>query len=125
MIKAAVAVLAMLLASMIVPATSNAADIKGLFPVSLEHAAMEIVPQFERSSGHKIAITYGTAGGIATKIRSGEVADVAIATAAQMDDLEKGAKIVAGSNVGLAKVGAGVLVRKGASKPDISSVDRL
>jgi molybdate transport system substrate-binding protein len=72
-----------------------------------------------------VSIEFGTAGGVATKVRNGEAADVLISTGAQIDSLQKEGKIVAGSKIGIVKVGVGVLVAKGASKPDISSVDRF
>ncbi len=105
--------------------TAAAAEITAFFPVSMEHTAREVVPPFEKTSGHKVTIQYGTAGAVATKVRNGEVADVLISTAAQIDALSKDNKLVAGSNSGLAKVGVGMLVPKGAAKPDISTVEKF
>jgi molybdate transport system substrate-binding protein len=102
---------------------ATAAEVTALFPLALEHTAHEVLPSFEKSSGHKVTIQFGTAGAVATKVRAGEVADVLISTAAQIDSLVQEGKVVAGSTSGLAKVGVGMLVRKGAVKPDISSVD--
>jgi molybdate transport system substrate-binding protein len=102
-----------------------AEEITALFPFSMEHTALSVVPPFEKSSGNKVTIQYGTAGAVATKVRNGEVADVLISTAAQVEGLSKENKLVAGSSSGLAKVGVGMLVRKGATKPDISSVDKF
>ena len=48
---------------------------------------------------------------------------MAIVSNKQMDDLERQGKIVAGSKVPLAKVGVAIMVRPGAPKPDVSSVD--
>src|SRR5262249_53124936 len=55
----------------------------------------------------------------------GEVADVVIASGPRIDELLKQGKVAAGSRVDVAKVGVGVLVRKGAAKPDIASADAL
>ena len=107
----------------LVPA--RAADIVALLPVSMEHTAHEVIPAFEKSTGNKVSIQFGTAGAVAGKIRAGETADILISTAAQIEALLKEGKLIAGSNAGLAKVGVGVLVRKGAPKPDISSVESL
>src|SRR5258708_2223371 len=54
---------------------ADAAEIKAFFPLSLEHTAMELIPPFERSWGHRVTIVYSTAGAVATKIRNGEAAD--------------------------------------------------
>src|SRR5262245_38223234 len=100
-----------------------AADIKVISPIALEYVMVPLVPEFERSSNHKISISYGTAGQVTDRVQKGEYADVVMTTGPQIDNLQKQAKIVAGSRVELAKVGIGVFVRKGALKPDIGSVE--
>jgi molybdate transport system substrate-binding protein len=56
-------------------------------------------------------------------VRKDEVADVVIVSSAQIDTLIREGKVVPGTRVDIAKVGVGVFVRKGAQKPDISSVE--
>lgn len=118
-----VAIAASLALPTLVMGSAGAADLKVFLPVSLQHTADQVVPPFERSAGHKVTITYGTAGAVAAKVRDGEAADVLVSTRAQIDDLQTRGKIAAGSGVGIAKVGVGLLVRKGAPKPDIGSAD--
>jgi len=79
--------------------------------------------EFEKSSGHKVTVTYGGVGGLTDRLQKDEAADVAIVSGPQIDELQKSGKVVAGSRVDIAKVGVGVFVRKGAAKPDISSAD--
>jgi molybdate transport system substrate-binding protein len=100
-----------------------AAEINILSGSAAEPAMTEIIPKFERSSGHKVTFDYGTVGGMAERIQKGEVADLAIVSGPQIEMLEKQGKIVAGSRIDLGTVGIGVFVRKGASKPDVSSVE--
>jgi len=102
---------------------AKAADVKVLSAVALESPLTELLSQFEGSSGHKIMSSYATAGVVMERVQKGEATDVAIATAVQIEDLQKAGKIVDGSGVGVAKVALGMFVRKGAPKPDISSVD--
>jgi molybdate transport system substrate-binding protein len=78
---------------------------------------------FQRSSGHKVVFDYGTAGNIKNRVQSGEIGDVAIVTRPLMDDLEKSGKIVRGSAVNLARSTVALVVRSGAAKPDISSIE--
>jgi len=100
-----------------------ALDIKVLSSGALEPPLNELLPEFERSSEHRVAITYGTGAALTSRIQKDEAADVAILLGQQIEDLQKQGKIVVGSRHDIAKVGVGVGVRKGAPKPDITSVD--
>jgi molybdate transport system substrate-binding protein len=91
----------------------------------LKTVMLELVPKFERTSGTKLTITWGSAAGLVKELESGAAADLAILTAEAIDDLIKRGKVVAGSRVDLARSGIGIAVRKGASKPDIGSPDAL
>jgi molybdate transport system substrate-binding protein len=85
----------------------------------------DLIPDFERASGHKVLIDFNSAGAIQRQIQGGELADVVITTGPAIDELQKQAKIIQGSRVDVARVGIGVAVRKGAPKPDIGSADAL
>jgi len=114
---------AMLLCAFAASSFATAAEIKILSPGSTEGAFSELLPQFEKSSGHSIAIDYGPVGALAARVGKGEAADVAILSEPQAVALRKQGKLVAGSETFIAKVGIGVFVRKGDPKPDISSVN--
>ncbi len=86
---------------------------------------LDLVPAFERSSGTKLAITWGSAAGLVKELATGAGGDLAILTAETIDDLVKRGKVVAGSRVDLARSGIGVAVRKGANKPDIGTPESL
>src|SRR5262245_21186997 len=100
-----------------------AAEIKLLSAVALKPVMDILVPEFEKSSGHKVTIGYGTVGALTERVQKGELADVTIVAGAQLDNLQTQGKIVGGSRANIAKVGVGAVVRKGAAKPDIGSVD--
>ena len=102
--------------------TARAAEIKLLCAVALQPGMVALIPDFEKSSGHKVTIAYGTAGAVADRVQKGEAADIVISSVPLIDQLQAQGKVVAGSRVNIAKVGVGVFVRKGA-KPDISSAD--
>ncbi len=102
---------------------ASAAEIKVLHTTAVKPPMDELLAGFEKSSGHKVIAAFGTAGAMVARIQKGEAVDVAIVTGPQIEDLQKQGRIVAGSRVDLAKVGIGVYVRKGAPKPDISSVE--
>jgi molybdate transport system substrate-binding protein len=78
---------------------------------------------FERISGHKVAFDYDTAGNIRNRVQSGELGDVAIVTRPQIDELEKNGKIDRGSTVNIARSAVALVVRRGAAKPDVGTID--
>lgn len=115
------------ISSMLMFATADdasAAQIKMLAGSAIETAMAVLIPQFEQQSGHKVAFDFnGAIGAMTARVRNGEAADVAIVSRQQIEALEKDGKVISGSRADIAKVGVGLFVRKGAPKPDISSVD--
>ena len=103
--------------------TARTAEIKLLCAVALHPAIDVLIPDFEKSSGHKVTVAYGNAGAIADRFQKGEAADLLINAAPLMDQLRTQGKVVAGDRIIIAKVGVSAFVRKGAAKPDISSTD--
>ena len=108
-----------------VSGTANAAEIKLLSASAFEPAMPGLLADFEKSSGHQVMAEYRTAGAVADRIQKGEAVDVAIVTDPLIDALQKQDRIIQNSRVNLVKVGIGVFVQRGASKPDISSMDAL
>jgi molybdate transport system substrate-binding protein len=100
-----------------------AAEIRFLSAVALKPVMDTLIPDFEKSSGHKVTIGYGTVGALTERVQKGEPADVAIVAGPQIDSLQTQGKVVVGSRANIAKVGVGAVVRKGAPKPDISDVE--
>lgn len=118
---------AITVASLLIVATAElavATEIKILSGSAIEPAMIELIPQFEQSSGHKITFdSNGTIGGMTERVQKGEAVDVLIVSSLQIAMLEKLGKIVPDSRADIAKVGVGMFVRKGAPKPDIGSVE--
>src|SRR5947199_176984 len=103
--------------------TASAAEIKLLSASALHPAIDALIPDFEKSSGHKVTVDYGTAGAVADRVQKGEAADIVLSSVPMNDRLQAQGKVVAGARVIIAKVGVGAFVRKGAAKPNISSAD--
>ena len=82
----------------------------------------ELVPQFERASGHSVSVSYDPAKVMLARIQKGETADLAILGSGAIDELVKQGKISAGSRRVLARCRVGIAVLAGKPKPDISSV---
>ncbi len=116
----ALAGLALLLAS--APAVT-AAEVRLICSNALHSVMTELGPQFEKATGHKLFITYGSTGPLKTEIEKGAAFDLAILGPAAIDDLIKQGKLTAATRVDLARSGMGVAIRKGASKPDLGSTE--
>ena len=114
---------AILAATLLVSGTLSAAELKLLTAGAFEEVVKELMPSFERQSGHKVTIERGTAGELKTRIERGDSFDVAVITPVVLDALAKEGKVVPVSRTNVATVGVGVGVKQGAPKPDISTVE--
>src|SRR5665647_483643 len=104
-------------------AGAAAAEIKVLTAGAFKQVVLALVPDFEKQTGHKVIVDNDTAGGLKKRVEGGEAFDVAVITPGVVDDLIGKGKIAAGSRVNLASVGVGVVVKEGAPKPDVSTVE--
>jgi molybdate transport system substrate-binding protein len=102
---------------------AHAAEIKVISSNALKTVLEELAPAFEQSSGHKLNFTFGAAVPLKAQIEKGATFDVAVLNAEGIDDLVKQGKLAGATRANLATSGAGVAVRKGAPKPDISTVE--
>jgi molybdate transport system substrate-binding protein len=102
---------------------AGAAEIKVLSAGAFKQVLLALVPDFERQTGHKVVVENDTVGGLAKRIDGGAAFDVAVLTPAAVNELSGKGKLVAGSRADLARVGVGVVVKEGAPKPDIGSVE--
>jgi len=102
-------------------ANSYATEVKVLATGALSGAFKEIVPQFERASGHKLTVRYAASPVVIKQIEAGESFDVAIAVSGPMNDAAKRGFFAPGERPAVSSVGLGAAVRAGAPKPDMSS----
>jgi molybdate transport system substrate-binding protein len=105
------------------PRGAASAEIKVLTAGAFKQVLLALLPAFEQQTGHKVSVDNDTVGALAKRIEGGETFDLAVLTPAAVDDLARKGKFVAGSRKNLARVGVGVVVKEGAPKPDIGSVD--
>jgi molybdate transport system substrate-binding protein len=99
-----------------------AAEIKVLTAGAFKQVLVALLPDFERTSGHKVVVENDTVGGLTKRIEGGETFDLAVLTPAAVDALASKGKLVPGSRANLARVGIGVVVKEGAPKPDVGSL---
>ncbi len=104
---------------------ANAADIKVLAAGAAKEVYLELIPQFEQNTGDRAVATWSGTADIKKRMADGEVYDVVIASAPDIDMFIQQGKMVAGSRTDLMKSGIGVAVRAGTPKPDIASSEAL
>jgi len=112
------------------PGGASAADIHVMISGGLSEAYRELVPAFEKTTGHKVITAYGPSMGrareaIPARLERGEPADVVVMFDAALDELIAANKVVAGSRVDLARSGIGAAVRQGTTRWDIATVAGL
>jgi molybdate transport system substrate-binding protein len=103
--------------------SAEAAEIKVLTAGAFKQVLLALVPAYEKQTGNKVTVENDTVGAVVKRVKSGDTFDVVIVSPAAVEDLAKDGKVVAGSRSDLAKVGVGIVVKEGAARPDISSVD--
>ena len=116
---------AMLGAAVVMAGIANAAEIKVIGSPGTRAPYTLLVPGFEKATGHKVTTTWGGVNAVAKRVADGEVADVVILPAAQIDDLIKLGKLIADSRVNVATSGIGVAIRAGAPKIDTGSSEGI
>jgi len=81
---------------------------------------------FRERTGRPAEVTFVTAPVLQQQVADGSArADVVVAPVARMDAFEAAGMVVAGVRATLGSVKAGVVIRKGAPRPDISSAQAL
>jgi molybdate transport system substrate-binding protein len=105
----------------IVPA--HAADLAVIAGGGIAGALNPLAAEFEKTSGHKVTIRYGTTPELIALAKSSAF-DAVVLPREFLDDAHATAKL-AGATTDIAKVGLGVAVRAGSPKPDISTPEAL
>ncbi|EWS56336.1 MULTISPECIES: substrate-binding domain-containing protein [unclassified Methylibium] len=102
-----------------------AAELKVIAPNAVKETVTEIAKRFERESEHRVVFTWAGSETISKRTAEGEVFDVVINAAQNIDRGATDGKLVPGSRADFAKSGIGVAVRSGLPRPDVSTVDGL
>jgi molybdate transport system substrate-binding protein len=118
------------LTALLTASAASAADVRVMISAGFYGAYSALGPAFERASGHHLVTTRGPSMGdspeaIPARLARGETADVVILDAGAADELASKGLVRAGSKVELAQSLIGMVVRAGAAKPDIGSVEAL
>ena len=110
------------------PLAAPGAEVQVMISAGYFSVYSQLAPAFERATGHKLVTTRGPSMGdspeaIPTRLGRGEKADVVIMDGHAADALAERGKVRADSKTMLARSQVGMVVREGAPKPDISTVE--
>ncbi len=106
-------------------AAAAGAEINIISGGAVEPGVTAAVELFRKEDGVDVKVRFATAPAILQRVGGGEAADVVIAPAATIEDLAKAGKLDAAARTPVGRVGVGVVVRDGAPKPDVSSLEAL
>ena len=84
-----------------------------------------LTPLFEKSSGHKVAYSYAVMSALRDRLAGGEAADVLVMPTNILDGYQKDGVVRRDGRGVLGLVPVNAVVRSGAAKPDLSSVDAV
>jgi molybdate transport system substrate-binding protein len=114
-------VMAAFLGAALMSHTARAAEITVVSSTAMTEFLEAAIPMFERETGNKVKATFLSSAVLPGKVKEGVQADVIVTTPGIFDELVKEGKLVPGSRSDFIKSSAGVAVRAGAPKPDIST----
>lgn len=102
---------------------ATAAELKIFASRAVATVLEKIGPEFEKNTGYKLNVTMDISTELVGRIGANEAFDVIAVPPPVLDSLIKSGKLAADSKTILLRSANGVLVRAGAPKPDVSSVE--
>jgi molybdate transport system substrate-binding protein len=102
---------------------ATAADLKIFASRAVATVLEKIGPQFEKTTGNKLNVIVGLSAEFVGRINANEAFDIIAVPPTLLDSLIKSGKLAADSKTLVLRSGNGVLVRAGAPKPDVSTVE--
>jgi molybdate transport system substrate-binding protein len=118
-----IAALRVVVVASVLQATAGAEEIRVLASIGIRTVIEDLAPKFEQATKHKVTMVFDLASVLKTKIEGGEPFDVVVITPPLVDDLIAKGKVGAASKTVVARVGLGLMIKAGARKPDVSSVE--
>jgi molybdate transport system substrate-binding protein len=100
-------------------------EIKVMASAAFKEAYLELVPEFERASGHKVVTLWVPSVQMMQRLKGGETTDLVVMSAASLAELVEHGMIAPSDCIALAKSGISVAVKAGAPRPDIRSGEAL
>jgi len=105
------------------PLVANAAEILLMSGGAPKDVPLTLVPQFEKATGHRVTMQHVLVSALRQRILAGENADVLLMPTSVLDNLETMRKILPEDRAAYGILKLVAIVKEGAPRPDISSVD--
>lgn len=86
---------------------------------------LQLTPQFEGQSGHKVDYVFAVMSALRDRLAAGEKADVLVMPTNILDGYQKDKIVRAEGRAVLGLVSINAVVRNGAAKPDLSTPDKV
>ena len=114
-----------ILAATSICAVSHAAEVRILAGGAMQPGLIAAAPVFRSETGHDIKVEYAIGTELRRRVGDGEVVDLLFAPVPVVRELTPAGRLAAEGQVMAGRVGAGVVARKGAPLPDVSSAEAL
>lgn len=82
-----------------------------------------LAEKFEKTSGCRVTVEFAGAPNVRERVLADEAVDVAVVPQATMDEFAQQGKVEGARSVVIGRSRMGIVVRKGAPRPDISTVE--
>jgi molybdate transport system substrate-binding protein len=110
--------------AMLPAGAASAAEMTLFCTQALRTSLLELAPRFEKATGHKVNLVVAPSGQLVKKVEAGEIADLLIANASNIDALIKDGKVT-GDRVDIARAQVGLSIKAGNPRPDISTPEAV
>src|ERR1700681_2053195 len=100
-------------------------EVRVLASNGIKAVVEDLLPQAQHTTGHTISVQYRPTAALKQEIDAGEPFDVVIVTVESIAQLSKEGKTTGGEGTPISRVGVGIGIRKGATRPDISTPEAL
>lgn len=110
---------------MVTSMSVSATEIRVMSGGAPKEVFAQLTPKFEQQTGNKVVFVYDVLTALREKIAAGEKADVLVMPVPMLDGYVKDGKLRANSESTFGTVGISVVVKEGASQPDISTKEKF
>lgn len=104
--------------------SAPAAELTVFCTQALRTSLLDLAPRFEAATGHKVNLVVAPSGQLVKKVQAGEIADLLIANAGNIDALIKDKKVT-GDRIDIARAQVGLSIKVGQPRPDISTPEAV